>query len=208
MKILIAVSNNRADLNIQFVRCLIELLSYTNSKGHKAGLTFFDSYDAAVMRNDATKAFLLSDADYIFYVDADMIYPYDSIVKLIETGKDVIGGFYVSRKQPILPIHYKEILLDGGMADASNRVPLSTGVVEVGAGGGGGLLVARSVLEKMEVPYFKVIMDEEKKLHVGEDVYFFLKLKELGLKAYVNCDVQFGHIVNGAVYPDGNVKIT
>ena len=207
MKILIAVSNNRSDLNVQFVRCIIELLSYTGSKGHQVALTFFDNYDISTMRNHAVESGLTQGVDYVFFLDADQIYPYDSIVKLLAHGKEVVQGFYVTRKQPTLPVHFKEIKLDGHLGDEDNRIPCTQGLVEQACGGFGGVLVATSVLQKMKYPYFKLYYDDAKNLLLGEDIHFFMELQKLGIKSYLDCDLKFGHIVNGAIYPDGNVRI-
>ena len=207
MKILIAVSNNRSDLNIQTVRCLIELLSYTSSKGHKVGLSFFDNYDISAMRNNAVEQALTTEIDAVFFIDSDMIYPHDSIVRLLAHDKEVISGFYVTRKQPVLPVHFKEIKLDGTLGKVENRIEKVKGLIEQSCGGFGGVLVKKSVLEKMKNPFFRIIYDDSKNLVVGEDIYFFLQLQKLGIKAYLDCDVEYGHIINGAIYPDGNVKI-
>ncbi len=207
MKILIAVANNRSELNIQFVKSLIQLTTYTINAGHKAQLTFFDNYDVPTMRNHAVRAAIMGEYDYTFFLDADMIYPHDSITRLLAHGKDVVSGFYVTRRSPTLPVHFKANMLDGKIGEEENRVPCTTGLVEQASGGFGGVLVATSVLLKMKYPHFEIIHDLEKNLLLGEDIYFFIELEKLGIKAYLDCDLRFGHIVNAAMFPSGKVKL-
>lgn len=208
-KILIAISNNRSELNISFVKSVIEILSFTSSKGYAVGMTFFDNYDVPTMRNNAVEAALSSDVDYVFFLDADMIYPHDSLVTLLSHDKEVVQGFYVTRRLPTLPVHFNTIKLDGHLAEESNRVFPEHGLVEQAAGGFGGVLVRRDVLEKMQFPYFKLYFDEQEtgKVLLGEDIYFFLQLEKLGIKAWLDCDLHFGHLINGAMYPDKKVKM-
>lgn len=206
MNILIAVMNNRAEINVRTVQCIIELLSFTGSKGHKVGLTFFDNCDIATMRNEAVRSVLTKQVDYVFYMDADMIYPADSIIKLLAHDKEVVQGFYSTRKTPTQPVHFKEIYEDARLADPENRLQCTTGLVEQACGGFGGILIKKSVLEKMQFPYFKVYYTADRVL-VGEDIHFFIELRKLGIKSYLDCDLKYGHIINGAIYPDGKVAI-
>ncbi len=207
MKILIAVANNRSDLNIQLVKSLLQLTTFTSNAGHKLNLTFFDNYDVPTMRNHAVVAAIMGEYDYTFFLDADMVYPHDSITKLLAHGKDVVSGFYVTRRTPTLPVHFKTNKLDGTIGDKENRVPLTSGLVEQASGGFGGVLVATSVLKKMNHPHFEIIHDKERNMLLGEDIYFFIELEKLGIKAYLDCDVQYGHVVNGAMFPNGKVKL-
>jgi len=51
-------------------------------------------------RNNVISHFLKTDADYLFTVDDDIGIPHDSIIKLIEADKDIIGGFYRLKQDP------------------------------------------------------------------------------------------------------------
>lgn len=207
MKILVAVSNNRSDLNIQFVRSLIELVSYTSKMGHQTVLTFFDYYDIATMRNHAVKKAFETEMDYVFFLDADMIYPYDSIVRLLGHQKECVAGFYVTRRLPTQPVHFKSTKLDGTLGAEENRIAERTGLVEQACGGFGGVLVSINVLKQMKYPFFRVMYGDDESIMVGEDIYFFIELEKLGIKAYLDCDLKYGHVVNGAMFPDGRVRL-
>ncbi len=206
MRILIGISNNRSDLNILFVRSLFCLEKFT-SKEHECEIKFFDYYDVSMMRNFIVKEALKENYDYIFFIDADMVYPEDSIIKLLASGKDIIGGYYIGRKEPMNPVHFKQILNVPEMAKIENCITPSNEIVEQAAGGFGGVLVKRSVLEKMSFPWFRCTYNDEDSSWLGEDIYFFQKASELGLKSYVDTNVKYGHIINAAINPNKSLTL-
>lgn len=208
MKILIAIINNRPEVNIQFARSLIEMLFVTSNAGHEVTSGFYDYYDIAEMRNVATQDAIKQKVDFVFYMDADMIYPADTVNKLVAHNLDVVGGMYVTRKLPTLPVHFRKLTFDNKFGTAENRdYKFNTGLQETEAAGFGGVLVKMSVIEKMDMPYFHVIRKEDGSGFWGEDIYFYKILKDLGIKSYVDTSVNYGHVVNGAVYADGAFKI-
>lgn len=208
MKILIAIINNRSELNVQFVKSLIEMLFVTAEAEHEIQTAFYDYYDVSEMRNVATLDAIKFGVDFVFYMDADMVYPSDTVVKLLAHNVDVVGGMYNTRKLPTLPVHFRKLTLDKDFGAASNRdYKFNTGLQETEAAGFGGVLVKRQVLEKMSMPYFQVIRKEDGSGFWGEDIYFYKVLKDLKIKSFVDTSINYGHVVNGAVYADGAFKI-
>jgi len=61
-------------------------------------------------RNSVTHVFLKSRADYLMFIDADVGFRPESVIQLVQTGKDIIGGSY-----PLKAIDPKRII------DAYNR---------------------------------------------------------------------------------------
>lgn len=210
MKILLAIINNRPDLNVQFVQSLLRLIFTTSDAGHEVTPSFYDYYDVSEMRNIACRQTIEMNMDYVFFMDADMIYPDDSIIKLLQFNVSVIGGMYNTRKLPTLPVHFRKIKQDRTLNNPENRdYKFNSNLQEQEAGGLGGVLVKREVLISMEDPYFKVEFWEIDgvKGFFGEDIYFFFQLKKLKIKSYVDTDLNYGHVINGAVYADGKLKI-
>lgn len=208
MKILIAIINNRPELNVQFTKSLVEVIFGTAQADHEILTSFYDYYDVSEMRNVVSLDAIKTGVDFVFYMDADMVYPGDTIVKLLAHNVDVVGGMYMTRKLPTLPVHFRKLALDKDFGADSNRdYKFNTGLQETEASGFGGVLVKRQVLEKMSMPYFHVIRKEDGSGFWGEDIYFYKVLKDLGIKSYVDTSVNYGHVVNGAVYADGAFKI-
>lgn len=64
-------------------------------------------------RTDSAKDFLLTECDYLMFVDADVIIPEDAITKLVNLDKDVSGIIYYARRDPQFnPICYMNDVVD------------------------------------------------------------------------------------------------
>lgn len=98
-------------------------------------------------RTEVTKGFLASDADYIFWMDDDTAPPSDAISRLVNSGRDFIGGIYYLPAKPFSPIAYKRDPASGlyspiyGFPDGA--------LLQVDSIGFGCTLVHRSVYEKI-----------------------------------------------------------
>lgn len=127
-------------------------------------------------------------AEYILWVDTDMVFPYDTISRLVDSGKDIIGLQAIMRAPPHASNTYdfdrKEILYE-------------TGTKEVKYIGTGLLLTRTAVFEKIGMPYFKVTYQEDTEPHwFGEDLNFCDRARAAGYKIYCHCDLskQLYHI--------------
>ncbi len=207
MKILIAVINNRKELSLQFYKSLFGLYNFTRDAGHDMSAAFFDYGDIARTRNNTAQEAVKNGFDYIYFLDVDEVYPYDSIVKLLAHEKEVISGFYVARTPPHAPVHYKKVLLGDLLRSEDNLLKPNTGIQEQEAGGFGGILIKREIFEKISHPWFQYMWDEKNNGWIGEDIYFFKKLSGIGVKAYVDTNLHYGHIFTGVVYPDQKIQV-
>jgi len=81
-----------------FIRNLIDLISYTK-KIPDIELSYLDREGVSTAKN---RNFILQRAieigvDYIVWLDADMLYPHDMIVKYLAQSFDIIGCEYFKR---------------------------------------------------------------------------------------------------------------
>ena len=67
--------------------------------------------DTAEARNSMTKTALDNGADYLLWVDADMIFPPDALVRLLNRNVDIAGTEYRRRAPPYAPVG---IAMEGG----------------------------------------------------------------------------------------------
>ena len=144
----------------------------------------FSWYLTAESRNDGIRKTLAGKhkVDYLFFLDADNMPAKNTIAHLMHADKDIISALYFERKPPFYPVIRK--------IDKHGRLYIPTEIepntlMRVDAAGAGCLLVRRKVFEKIPEPWFKVEKDEKGRV-LGEDVYFFLKAKKYGFKAYVD----------------------
>lgn len=149
------------------------------------------------MREGLAKIFLGSPAKVSIWFDADQEYPADTIEKLYDhyvNGYEVVGGVTPHRATS-MPMVYK-FNPETYKYDQIDPFPLNRGLVEVDAMGFGGVMVARSVFEKIEPPYFERFRIKRGVQRYGEDFCFFHRCREKGIKIYADTDLLYKHIVN------------
>jgi hypothetical protein len=99
-----------------------------------------------VARNEICRSVLDGDEDYLLFLDADMVHPATLAEDLIRVRADVITARYHLKKAPFAAVAYvKHRTQDGPHRYAS--IHFGRGVIEIERGGGGALLIHRSVLQ-------------------------------------------------------------
>lgn len=154
---------------------------------------------AIVKRESATvtknKHFIVEEAlklrpDKILMVDADMIYPPNLLIDLLNSKKLVIGCNCTTRKAPIraLAIDFDDKPILNG-----------TGISKVKKLPGGVLLIDSAIFARIDKPYFDTKYLPEKNDWLELDYYFSEKLTKAGI------DLWCHHGVSKKVYHIGSV---
>lgn len=112
-------------------------------------------------------------ADYILWVDSDMVFSYETLTKLIDSGKEIIGLQALMRSFPYASNTYDE---------ENKQVLYPEGIQEVKYIGTGMLLVKTEVFEKIGRPYFKTTYVDGN--WQGEDLNFCDRARAAGYKIY------------------------
>jgi hypothetical protein len=130
---------------------------------------------------------------HLLMIDDDMIIPNGAIAKLASTDLDVVGGAYYTRD--LRPVAYMFEPF-GFLKDIPKE-----GIIPIGGTGAGFLLISCKILMRMKEHYGNewwfqnsVEVDSGQEKYLGEDVFFFRRLREMGIQAYLDCDIQCGHI--------------
>lgn len=181
----------------------------------------FDEHPISVARNAAVKAMLESKAKFthIFFIDSDVIVPAHTIINLLQANKDIVSGWYLSRKGTGLPVVMKREGDFNGWMNKENfntyRAYKSlefnsldpepkTDLLKVSAIGAGCLLIKREVFKKLTPPYFH---ESHTKFHdFGEDLWFCENAKKAGFGIYVDRRILCGH-VGTHIYDINDYKI-
>ena len=197
------------------LQSMMALVNYSATHGiniHYIGITERVMVDQA--RNCLTDTFLKGPTEYLFWMDSDMTFPPDTLVKLFDVMEKkeakVTTGVYYQRKGENMPCIWSrgEQVESGeltGMATKKgleNKYSGSFLVIspdkkepfEVHAAGFGCVLVHRSVFEMMDRPWFQFINNI-----CSEDFYFFVKVHELGFKVWADPTIDLGHIGDAPV---------
>lgn len=125
---------------------------------------------------------------HVFFWDSDVLLPSDALTRLAAHDKDIVGATYIRRSGGEFMVQS----LDGENIDAKG------GLVEVAGLPLGCILVRRAIFDQLKRPYFRLRVDEEREVTVGEDYVFCEMVRALGYKVW--CDVgltkQTGHIAS------------
>lgn len=162
-------------------------------------------------RNEIVEGFLKDDADYLWFVDTDMVFDPDVLERLVAVAhpvdRPIVGAlcFSLQKGMNARPTIYT--VRDDGKIGVRWDYPPDK-VLEVDATGTGCLLIHRSVFEKMRgvhgdaYPYFQEASLGS--LPVGEDITFCIRARALGFPIYVDTSVKVGHektfVVDESVY--------
>lgn len=147
-----------------------------------------------IMCSTAIDLFNKGDITHLLMIDDDMHIPPGSIKQIAMNDLDVVSGAYYTRSfQPVAynfdpSYHFLDTLPNEGL-------------LKVDGCGGGFLLLSCELLIKMQ-KFFgddwwfqnSVEMDAGKEKYMGEDVFFFRRLKKMGVSAFIDCGVQLGHV--------------
>lgn len=130
---------------------------------------------------------------HILWVDTDMRFPRDALVRLLLHDLPMVGINYAKRQIPTEFVALKEISWDpDGVSERLVTGPESEGLEEVEAIGFGLVLMKTSALQGMpptsDGPWFWFDWLEGQR-QVGEDVYFCRLFRESGQRIFVDHDL-------------------
>lgn len=134
---------------------------------------------------------LESGATHLLFVDSDMIFPSDTIPKLLAHKKEIVGVKYKKRE---FPVKWLFEPLEGES---------ETELFKVKHVGTGLLLIDLSIFKELGKPknegdrptaWFSFGRDSEGALVMGEDVWFCNVARDAGYDVWVDPTIQIGHI--------------
>lgn len=181
------------------------LNSWTRMIGETVGkyeveLLVSNSSMIETMRELIADMFIERGTDYIVWLDADQVYPGETLVKLVghlENGYEVVGGV-TPFKNDGEPMVWSEDE-PTGLWRRERMFLTGRGMVQVEAMGFGGVAIRRDVFERVGKPYFKRLANKTGERLLGEDLSFFKRCKEAGIKVWCDTDLIFQHVVSYAV---------
>lgn len=140
----------------------------------------------AQARNNGVEHATNFGADFIFFLDSDMVFPPTALVRLLLHRKDIVGATYTKRVAPF------DIL---GTKLAEQPGVLSGDLLEMQRIPTGCLLINMRVFDKLSKPYFRFDINSAGEI-VGEDYVFCDRAREAGFRIW--CDAvmsrEIGHI--------------
>ena len=163
-------------------------------------------------RNMLALTAIEKDVDRILWLDSDMVFTPDTLVKLshdMDTIPDceMVTGLYTKRIIPYTPVIYRELNEpdvgpDGqvvGHIHAYEDYPINS-IFKVEACGFGCVMTSVSLIRKVIDKFTSAFLPY---LWAGEDLSFCYKVKQLGIPIYCDSSIKCGHI--GSFVYDPNV---
>jgi hypothetical protein len=153
-----------------------------------------NSYGTSILpfsRQVLAKTALEQGATHMLWIDSDMEFPGDMLLRFLRHSEPIVGINAMSRRKPF---RNTAQTAPGEFLTTSLE---STGLEKVYRMGFGVVWIASEVFEKMESPYFAFEWAPELQVFKGEDYTFFEKAKALGYECLVD------HDLSKAVYHQG-----
>lgn len=146
-------------------------------------------------RNEIATAAIQADADYVFWLDSDMVFKPDILVKMMATLKendlDILTGLYFRRVPPYSPVLFDELDIDGQACKFSEFDTIPEGLFEVGGCGFGCVLMKTDVFFDVQSKHGNMFAPIGNN---GEDVAFCWRARDCGFKIYCDPNVICGHV--------------
>lgn len=146
-------------------------------------------------RNDLARRALADDVDYVFWLDSDMVFPPDVLVRMMAQMKeddiDILTGLYCRRVEPYTPTIFTKLEMDGGLCRFKELDEIPSERFECAGMGFGCVLMSAQVIMDVMGYYgdaFSPIAG------VGEDLSFCWRARQRGYKIYCDPTIPLGHI--------------
>jgi hypothetical protein len=149
-------------------------------------------------RNLIIQAAIDHDCTHILFLDDDMAYKEDTLMKLLAHDKEAVTGLYLSRAYPHQPMIF-DAFDEDGKAMFSYLNETTPPLRRVVAAGFGCVLIKVEALKQMEKPWVR--LGELDAQEWCDDIGFFWRYFQLGLDLFCDTTVQVGHIGTVVIYP-------
>lgn len=200
-------------MNPFFVNSLLYMIDHM----HKTGVKFEINSHTGVSnivggRQNRVNEAIESNCTHMLFVDDDMVFAMDVAHKMLhEMNRLTLSGIRrlamgvnPCRKSPRELCYTAKELYDDVFMQSKGRA----GVAEVSVCGLGLFLIETAILKEIAPPHFEVVWLPDKKEVQGEDFYFIKKLRENGVRVFVDQDISqtIGHagefIYSYSAYPN------
>lgn len=152
-------------------------------------------------RNLMIEQAIVNNCSHVLFIDDDMAFKASALEQLLAHDKDIVSGLYIGRMYPHNPLIFDE-MYEGGKSRYYYLTPEVKGLIEVVAAGLGFCLIKTEVFHKLEKPWIR--LGELDKDHWCDDIGFFKRVREAGIKVHCDTDCMCGHIGSLVIWPQKN----
>lgn len=144
-------------------------------------------------RDDLAKMAIKMDADYILWLDSDMVFDPDILEKLLQDTEkgDIISGLYFRRAAPFSPVLFDKLELVDDKPVYTEFSEIPEDVFEVGGIGFGCVLMPTDVLLGVALKFGTMFTPL---CGMGEDIAFSWRARQCGFKIVCDPKIKLGHV--------------
>lgn len=132
-------------------------------------------------REEIVKTAIKNGCTHLLFVDTDMYFEKDAVLRLLERKKDIIGVQYNTRKEPTMPTAF---MVGGQTGDLQKAISVATGF----------MLIDLKVFKNITEPWFFWKSDENGQVLMGEDYWFCDKAFKAGYEVWCDLSTPIKHI--------------
>ena len=146
-------------------------------------------------RNDLADMAIQSGADFVMWLDSDVVFKSDLMERLMEDmeGRDIVTGVYHMRRPPFKPVLWKKckmgIIPQDNESEDWDDYP-KNGIFEVDGCGFGCVMMRASILQPIVDRFHDLFAPLP---GYGEDLSFCIRAKACGFKIHCDPSIQIGH---------------
>ena len=184
-KITIGIPIASAYVHRKFMQSLMSLQFPPNVK---IDYNIIEGFQLPFARNRIVENALKNNSDYIFYVDADMTFPPDALVRLFNRQVDICHALSFRRIKP----HYPCIFKWKEDTKCYETVDYSKGdsdLISVDAAGSACTLIKMEVFKRMKKPFYYYHENT-----FSSDLTWSMNAKKLGYDIFIDRTLKIGHL--------------
>lgn len=174
--------------SIKFYGMLDALRSYND--GTDKVISYMADSMTYTARINLAQAALDANADYVLWIDSDMVFPANSLERLLAHDEDMVTGLYFMRRGNHAPVIYSEVTEDGRVVNYS-KYPQNA-LIEVAGCGFGMVLMKTDVIRRVVQESSGYTFQPIPKL--GEDLSFCLRFRNAGGRIWCDTTLKLGHM--------------
>lgn len=148
-------------------------------------------------RNNLSLQALNMNAEYILWLDSDMVFQPDLLERMFhvmdENKIDFLSGLYFRRAKPYSPVIFDKLEMKEDRCVWHNMDTVPNGLTEIGGCGFGCVLMKTEIVANVfggQGDLFTPLFG------VGEDLSFCWRARQAGYKLYLDPSISLGHVGN------------
>lgn len=185
-KVTIAVPSNRG-VKGKTVESLMKMIAYSKDVDYNI-VVASEGYTISENRTYLTVQAINSGSTHLLFIDDDMVFPEDTLERLLSHKKDVIGVAYHSRN---LSKKLNILSEDGEVIEDKD---IKEDLMKVQHVGTGTMLIDLEVFKKIDRPWYKMETHIMGFTLMGEDAWFCKQAREKKIDIWCDTTIKVGHI--------------